>query len=648
MYSIDGENFQDSPIFDNLGPGEYMITIQDAAGISITSNTIMLTSPEVLTVSVIVEDDNIAVIGEGGTLDYMYSLDGINYQESSVFNNLPNGTYTVYIVDANACTNTTMATILINTVSGSAAISSQISCFGDSNGAINVVASSGTEPFQYSIDGGMTYQMDSHFGALSAGEYSFTILDSDGFTFTTDVITLSQPTELQANSSVTDNIITVMAEGGIAPYSYSINGADFTTDNVFEDLINGSYDIIIQDFNGCEVFLTEIINVNTMSISLTIENNISCFNEEDGIIIVNVMGGTAPFMYSIDGENFQESNIFMNLPAGSYSFTITDAQGALTETTAILLTNPEQLSITASTTENSVTLIGSGGTGDYLYSIDAGMTSQSDGTFSDLVNGNYIGYVQDANGCTSEVQFEISSSALFASAVVIQNIDCFGAKTGIIEINASGGSAPYTYSIDGSEYVEDNIFTELSAGTYTCYAQDASGTIYETETVTIVESELLILNAQSISSTIVASAEGGIAPYQYSIDEENFQESGTFNDLPDGEYPVTVMDALGCTQTLMVVIDVVGIEDVSNIINFNIYPNPNTGTFSIELENEIRGELTISLFNIIGQRLFEGTVVKGNDLLSYRVSDLDLAAGTYEVLVKSGDYFGIKKVVVVK
>ena len=381
-----------------------------------------------------------------------------------------------------------------------------------------------------------------------------------------------------------------------------------------------------------------------MSVSLTIENNISCFNEADGVILVNLMGGTAPFMYSIDGENFQESNVFMGLSAGAYSFTITDAQGAMTETTALLLTNPEPLFINANTDGNTAILSAEGGMADYLYSVD-GEIFQSSGTFNDLVNGDYIGYVQDANGCIAETPFTIMSFALFAVAEVTQQIDCFGDKTGVIEINASGGTAPYTYSVEGFDFQTDNIFTELSAGTYICYAQDANGTIFETESVTITESELLILNAQSISTTIVASASGGNAPYQFSVDGENFQDSGTFNDLANGEYPVTVMDALACTQTLTVVIDVVGIEDVTNTLNFIIYPNPNMGTFSIELENEMRGDLNISLYNIIGQKLYEGHVVKGNDLMTYQISNLNLPAGTYEVLVKGGDYFGMKKMV---
>ena len=647
LYSIDGENFQDSPTFDNLPEGEYVVTAQDATGTSITSDAISIINPLELTITVDVEEDIIVAAGAGGILNYMYSIDGENYQESPIFNDVSNGTYTVYIIDANECINTVEVSVEVNNVSGTAAITSQISCFGDANGAINVSASGGSAPYQYSIDSGMTYQMDNFFGGLSADDYVFIILDNDGFTFTTEPITLSQPTELQANSSLSDNNITVMAEGGVTPYSYNINGGEFSTDNVFEDLVNGTYDIIIQDFNGCEVFLTETISINTMSISLDIENSISCFNEEDGSIVVNVMGGTAPFMYSIDGENFQESNVFMDLAAGSYSFTITDAQGALTETTAILLTNPEQLFISASTNENSASLIASGGSGNYLYSID-GETFQSSGEFFDLVNGDYLGYVQDANGCISETEFTILSVALFAVAEVLHNVDCFGDKVGVIEINASGGLAPYTYSLDGIEYFETNVFSELSAATYTCYAQDANGVIFQTETVTITEPELLILNAQGISSSIIASAEGGNAPYQFSIDGENFQDSGTFIDLPDGEYPVTVIDASGCTQDLTVIIDIVGTEDIVNNINFSIYPNPNTGTFSIELENSIRGDLSISLFNIIGQRLFEGTTTKDNEFFTFRVSGLDLPAGTYEVLVKGGDYVGMKKIVVVR
>ena len=68
----------------------------------------------------------------------------------------------------------------------------------------------------------------------------------------------------------------------------------------------------------------------------------------------------------------------------------------------------------------------------------------------------------------------------------------------------------------------------------------------------------------------------------------------------------------------------------------------------IELENNIRGDFNISLYNVVGQKLYETSVIKGNDLLKHQISALEIPAGTYEVLVKSGDYFGIKKVVVIR
>lgn len=221
-------------------------------------------SPIDLKVNKNVETDCGASIGEihlealGGNGGYIYSLDGTNFQEESIFSNLAAGQYTVFVTDKGGCGAQVVATILDNgNVAITTPISTQNADCGVSNGSLTVTATGGDGNFMYSINGG-TAQANASFTQLSAGAYAVTVEDGSG------CVAISTAIITNNNGIIVDNIdiidagcgttvggIAVTVSGGDGAYSYSIDGTNFQATNSFSGLSNAVYPIYIKDNSGC-------------------------------------------------------------------------------------------------------------------------------------------------------------------------------------------------------------------------------------------------------------------------------------------------------------------------------------------------------------------------------------------------------------
>jgi uncharacterized protein (DUF2141 family) len=275
-------------------------------------------------------------------------------------------------------------------------------------------------------------------------------------------------------------------------------------------------------------------------------------------------GGTSPYTYSIDGTHFGSNGTFNNLAAGSYTVTVRDDNGCTT-TQAVSITQPTSAlsaSITAQTnvacfgsSTGSVTVAGSGGTSPYTYSID-GTNFGSNGTFNNLAAGSYTVTVRDGNGCSTTRPIAITqpTSALTASITSQTNAACFGSSTGSVTVAGSGGTAPYTYSINGSNiFGSSGTFSNLAAGSYTVTVKD-SNDCTTTQLVTIAQPIAPLSASASATNPACSSglgsisvlASAGTSPYTYSLNGGAFQTSNTFTGLAAGSYTVNVRDANGC------------------------------------------------------------------------------------------------------
>lgn len=481
------------------------------------------------------------------------------------------GNYNVTVQDVNGCTNT--IAVAVNNLSAPSiqtVTQTDVTCNGANNGTITLSANGGMGSLSYSIDNGTNFQTNPVFQSLAPGNYSVVVQDGNGCTVTSTA-TIAEPLAIQINVTTTNTTcgnnngtIDVLANGGTGSLTYSNDGGSINqASGHFGNVSAGTYQIVVTDDNGC-TSTSQIIVTDAPSpvIANTPLVQISCNGLNDGAITINTLGGLAPLQYSIDnGINSQPSGLFGNLSPGNYQILVTDANGCTAATFVVLVqplgitANASTINANCGTADGAITIAASGGSGALQFSIDNGVSFQSASSFGFLTAGNYSVIIRDANGCTNTVTATVSNnSAPSISAVSTTDITCFGAGNGVISVSANGGSGTLQYSIDnGATFQTSQIFNNVVAGNYTVVVQDAGGCTV-TDVVSVTEPSMLNMSNTTSGSTcgilngqINISANGGTAPFQFSIDSGvTFQSTATFSGLTSGIYQLQVQDANGC------------------------------------------------------------------------------------------------------
>ncbi|NMM49184.1 fibronectin type III domain-containing protein [Marinigracilibium pacificum] len=601
-YSIDGgATFQASKIFNNLPAGTYDVIAQDDLGCISPVFEVTINEAAAVVIDNVNTTDatcngnadgQISITASGGNGVFEYSSDGgSTFQSSNIFTGLAAGTYDVQVRGGNGC----LSPIVQATINEPTAVviddftSNDVLCFGESNGSITINAvSGGSGSYEYSINGGTTFQASNSFTGLPVGGYDLVVRDANGCESAIQLVSINQPTELligtitptdaSCNGAADGTITITGVSGGTAPYEYSIdNGASFVTSNTFTGISSGTYNIVVRDANGCTVSgnttVSEPVAVAIVGADKTDE---SCNGASDGsITFTSVVGGAGlPYEFSIDGgTTYQNSNVFTGLAAGTYDLIARDGNGCESGVVQVTINpatsiNVDNIAVVDATcngdTNGELTISASGGNGVFEYSIDGGTTFQASNNFAGLASGTYDIQVRDGNGCLSPI---VQATINEPDVVTIDNITstdvlCFGESTGSIVIDAvSGGSGTFEYSVDGgTTFQSSNSFTGLATGNYDIQVRDSNGCLSAISNVVIAEpAELLIgsidktdaiCNGVADGSITITGVSGGTAPYEYSIDNgATFQTVNNFVDISAGAYNIVVRDANGCTVT---------------------------------------------------------------------------------------------------
>jgi hypothetical protein len=353
-----------------------------------------------------------------------------------------------------------------------------------------------------------------------------------------------------------------IASGGSGSgYVYSMDGLNFTSSGVFSGLSAGTKFVVIKDGSGCKNTVSGVIvSAGGPAIVSSTSQNVSCNGGNDGAItITSVSGGTGTILYSKDGVSFQASNSFTGLLAGTYDVQVKDANGCIASVSKII-SQPNAFLINTNVTNVSchgaqtgtVVVSASGGAGFFAYSLNGGFTYQSSSTFNNLASGNYFVTIKDAANCISSKSFTITQPSDIHAIIGVLNVSCHGANNGQINVYGSGGVAPYTYSLNGNQYVSLGNFQNLTGGTfYNVNVKDANGCI---ATIVKYVSEPALLNLNATKNDVSCSGGnngaislnilGGVAPFEYAW--SNGESGSSIDDLTAGIYSVEVTDHNGC------------------------------------------------------------------------------------------------------
>jgi gliding motility-associated-like protein len=576
-YSYSWSNGSSNEDISNLVAGVYSVLVSDLNG-CIDSLSISVSEPANALSGIVTASQPVSCFGgNNGSLDVtvsggtqQYSFLWSNGEQTEDIFNLASGTYTLTVTDANSCVFTMSASVSQPAAPLNAAllVTSQVSCFAGEDGAIDLTVSGGTGPYTFVWSNGATTE---DINQLMAGVYYVTVTDANGCV-TSGAEEIFEPVlPLTGTPTITANVfcnggangaIDLSVYGGTAPYTFMwSNGA--TTEDI-SGLQVGVYTVIITDANGCSTSNSAGIGQPSqqLSASLLIQH-VLCFNGTNGAIDVTAMGGTAPYTYVWSTGSILED--IGGLIAGTYSVTITDANGC--DTMLVAVVEQPQAPLIPSVTlgqdvscnggnDGSLNLSVTGGTPPYLYLWSNGSVTQNAGN---LAAGMYTVTVTDANGCNAIISNSVSEpGGLIAVTSVLQQVSCFGGSNGSASVAVSGGTAPYSYM--WSTGSASNMINGLSAGTYIVTATDSKGcvitasvTVSEPATAVSVSGSTTVANClYSIGGTATAAGSGGTPPYSYVWNTG--ATTASISDAMPGSYTVTVTDANGCTASTVLVV----------------------------------------------------------------------------------------------
>ncbi|MES3019004.1 MAG: gliding motility-associated C-terminal domain-containing protein, partial [Bacteroidota bacterium] len=550
-----------------LATGTYTVTVTDANNCTATAS-VTIGQPAKLLLSLTKTPvdcfgSNTGAIDlsvSGGSAPYSYSWTGGFTTED--ISGLTAGSYTVTVTDKNNCTAT--ASINIEQPVSALAINfvkTNVSCFGSSDGAINLTVSGGTAPYKYAWTGGRTTE---DAVGLSAGSYNVVVIDARNCTATATIF-ISQPANKLALSGVKKDILCYGARdgsidlsviGGTAPYTYAWTGGKTTED--ISGLEPGLYSVTVTDANKCTSTYSLTINQPAAALTITsVKGDIMCYGGSGGGINLNVSGGNAPYKFAwSDGVTSKDRSI---LAAGVYKVIVTDANNC-TATTSITISQPlVPFTLTHSKTDvrcfgtatGSIDLKVSGGNAPYAYTWDNGKLTE------DLINlpaGSYTVNVTDSKGCIAKSTITISQPEAFEVAVAKSNAVCYGSSTGSVSLNIKGGTAPYSYKWDKGQITKD--LAGLAAGTYRVIVTDSANCTATADVVIAqpdaLKAALTVKNASCLNNdgSISSSITGGVKPYKISWSGSSLEKSMELNQLKSGIYQMMVTDAVGCTVSV--------------------------------------------------------------------------------------------------
>lgn len=631
----------------NLSAGLYKVvatlvdaptcTVETLFTISQPSEALVATSAKVdITCIAGNNDGEISVSATGGwNTSYQYELvkDGNvveNYSGKTNYTGLTAGVYTINVKDAKGCMASTSQTLIVPVPINATASANvtTLPCFGDKSGVVNVSPPTGGQGSNYMYTLNILSEdpvissgpfSSPVFSGLGAGRYSVTITDGFACEFTTNEVEIKDPlkvlaTLVESRAQTCDTLtqLTLSAEGGTGPYTYSADGTtplgSFTSSVSFEVPV-GSYKYFVFDANGCRSVISNTVTIYALTpldVKLDVSSAVvKCTGEATGVITAEAVGGLGHYSYTLlNGTGgivrpAQDNGIFADLPIGTYRVAVNSVD--CDDVSELVVINEPKEALQAQFKPTDVTCFGenngkleviaSGGTGVIKYAISPNLNQfDTKVLFEKLAPGDYQAIAQDENGCFVLYDFTISQPRPVIVTEVPNSMIpevCDGDKDGAFSIEIKGGTLPYSVSLDApngpftlgtaTQTVFD--FTNLKGGAHTVYVKDANNC-----PVDFVENmpNAVILNPtaevtydcvnNAQANMVVVTIDASItnpAEVDYSLDNNGtFQPSNIFTNVAPGSHFIVARHTNGCEVPTdlfeVAAVDPVSLIDVTN------------------------------------------------------------------------------------
>ncbi len=464
--------------------------------------------------------------------------------------------------------------------------------------------------------------------------------------------------------------ITLSSSEGLLPYKYSIDSGAYDTTAVISNLSAGTYGVVVKDLAGCTTSKSVIITQPAALDVIIAHTDESCYGGTNAYIKLDATGGTKPYEYSVNGSMYDTDSIFNGLTAGTYIVSVEDKNGCA-DSQSVIITQPAALDVTIAHTDEScyggtnayIKLDATGGTRPYQYSVN-GSVYDTISIYDKLIAGTHIASVEDKNGCTDSQSVIITQPAALDVTIAHTDDSCYGGTNAFIKLDATGGTKPYQYSVNGSVYDTDSIFNGLTAGTYIASVEDKN-VCTDSQSVIITQPVALDISITHTNDScyggtnayIKLAATGGTRPYEYSVNGSVYDTVSIYNGLTAGTYDVSVKDKNECTFSTSVIITQentacpASFAPPANIgesmaysgeLKISVYPNPSASQFQLVINSSKPGQpIFIKVIDMYGKPVFRQYNAAGN---AYTFGN-SFAPGIYLVQVQQGNKVKTIKVV---
>lgn len=631
-YTYAWSNGATTPTLSNVVAGTYVLTVTD--GQLCTDTYSYTVNQPASAVSVSLSGTDIKCFGDatgaivsnatGGSPGYTYVWN--TGATTANLSSIIAGNYSITVTDSKGCT--ANASITLNQPLAPLAASNthtDVNCFGQSTGAIDVTVNGGTTPYSYIWTNGSSFILSTttqDLSNLAADYYAVTVTDANGCLASTNT-TITQPVAPLALTGtvndvncfgISDGAVDITVTGGTVPYTYVwSNGASS------QDITNvpaGVYTVAITDGLGCTINgqFTVLQPNAALTVSTTTEP-VTCFGFSDGAVNSFVSGGTQPYTYA--WSNSATTSSISLVPTGIYTLTVTDAQGCTAFTGATVSQPTNALNVTISVTDptcygysdGEIALTVTGGTQPYYFNWgnqNEILLNNPSETLMNVPASSYLFRVRDDNNCIFEQIVTVNQPTPLVVTAQAFDALCYGANTGSVDLTVSGSTPPYTYQWSDGQTTEDA--TALVSGAYEYTVTDFQGC--EVKGVSIVgqPDELKIdytitevSCVDQFDGAISTVVYGGTAPYTY-VWSTGATTTG-ISELAPGTYMLTVSDDNLCESTFDFVIDMstIGCIDIPNTIT----PNGDNYNDTWIIENiELYPNVQVKIFNKWGNLLY--------------------------------------------
>ncbi|MBB79262.1 MAG: hypothetical protein CL844_09710 [Crocinitomicaceae bacterium] len=614
-----------------LQAGDYTLIVTDTNN-CVTEFTYQLTEPNsslsltINAIDVLCHGDNsgealIDISGGVGGYTYTWSNGEITKDISSLFS----GNYSVTVIDTNSCS--ISDSIYVDEPVAPLTLSStviDVGCYGENTGSINLLINGGSSPYIKQWSNGNSIILSDTINVLSnqySDSYSAFVTDNNGCTASLTSIINEPSFPLAISGSVndvncnglSDGSIDINVTGGTIDYIYS-----WTNGSSLEDLSNVSadtYTVTVTDSNNC--IATNSFIVEEPSLPLTVllsKTDVLCHGDTDGQIESLVQGGTQPYTYS--WSNSETSQNLTNVPSGIYTLNVTDDNGC-SSFTGTTINHPDLLVVSPIVTDAScfgyndgeIFLSIQGGIQPYYFNWgneNEILLNNSSETLDTLISNDYFIRVRDDNGCINEQIVSVDQPEPLVATAQISDVTCYDGNNGSIDLNISGGTAPYPIIWDDGQTTED-IFN-LVEGNYQYTITDSQGCILSDSSY-VSQPELIQIGYEIIPTSCIDQKDaaifvnpyGGTVPYNYSWSNGSLDQN--IESLAPGQYDLTIFDYYGCTQSFNFDINI-NEGECLNIPNTFTPNNDNYNDTWIIGNIDLYPEATVKVFNKWGNEVF--------------------------------------------